>query len=96
MFMVAKSPFCVSQIDCTHNDLRTFPSQLLSGWSSDGVLKLFDFGLSVSVRAQRDRTEQYRYSVVILLLRFRSFTCRNYFFIFSDAALLLLVFHMQK
>jgi hypothetical protein len=24
------------------------------------VLKLFDFGLSVSVRAQRERTEQYR------------------------------------
>jgi len=40
------------------------PSRLhsfFSGWSSDGVLKLFDFGLSVSVRAQRDRTELYRY-----------------------------------
>lgn len=34
-----------------------------SGWSSDGVLKLFDFGLSVSVRAQRERTEQYRFVV---------------------------------
>jgi serine/threonine protein kinase len=39
-----------------HRDLK--PDNI--GWSSDGVLKLFDFGLSVSVRAQRERTEQYR------------------------------------
>lgn len=40
-----------------HRDLK--PDNI--GWSSEGVLKLFDFGLSVSVRAQRERTEQYRY-----------------------------------
>jgi serine/threonine protein kinase len=39
-----------------HRDLK--PDNI--GWSADGVLKLFDFGLSVSVRAQRERTEQYR------------------------------------
>ena len=39
-----------------HRDLK--PDNI--GWSADGVLKLFDFGLSVSVRAQRERTEQYK------------------------------------
>lgn len=39
-----------------HRDLK--PDNI--GWTADGVLKLFDFGLCASVRAQRDKTEQYR------------------------------------
>lgn len=45
-----------NNVHIIHRDLK--PDNI--GWSSDGVLKLFDFGLSVSVRAQRERTEQYR------------------------------------
>lgn len=45
-----------SSVHIIHRDLK--PDNI--GWSDDGVLKLFDFGLSVSVRAQRERTEQYR------------------------------------
>jgi len=45
-----------SSVHIIHRDLK--PDNI--GWSSDGVLKLFDFGLSVSVRAQRERTEQYK------------------------------------
>ena len=48
---------------------------IIVGWSSDGVLKLFDFGLSVSVRAQRDRSEQYRYIKCIDVF---FFTCSLY------------------
>ena len=39
-----------------HRDVK--PDNI--GWSSDGVLKLFDFGLCVPVRMQRDPTEQFR------------------------------------
>lgn len=45
-----------SAVHIIHRDLK--PDNI--GWSADGVLKLFDFGLSVSVRAQREKTEQYR------------------------------------
>ena len=45
-----------SAVHIIHRDLK--PDNI--GFSADGVLKLFDFGLSVSVRAQRERTEQYR------------------------------------
>lgn len=43
-------------IHLIHRDLK--PDNI--GWSLDGSLKLFDFGLCASVRAQRERTEQYR------------------------------------
>lgn len=39
-----------------HRDIK--PDNI--GWTADGSLKIFDFGLCVAVRAQRDRTEQYR------------------------------------
>ncbi|KAJ1430232.1 kinase-like domain-containing protein [Ochromonadaceae sp. CCMP2298] len=39
-----------------HRDLK--PDNV--GWSADGVLKLFDFGLCTAVKRQRERTEQYQ------------------------------------
>ena len=39
-----------------HRDLK--PDNI--GWSAEGTLKLFDFGLCACVRKQRDRREQYK------------------------------------
>ena len=39
-----------------HRDIK--PDNI--GFAADGKLKLFDFGLCAAVRAQREKTEQYR------------------------------------
>jgi serine/threonine protein kinase len=43
-------------IHIIHRDIK--PDNI--GWTSDGALKIFDFGLCVAVKAQREKTEQYR------------------------------------
>ena len=32
----------------------------LTGFTSDGTVKLFDFGLCATIKAQREKTEQYK------------------------------------
>jgi serine/threonine protein kinase len=43
-------------IHIIHRDIK--PDNI--GWTLDGGLKIFDFGLCVAVKAQKDKTEQYR------------------------------------
>jgi serine/threonine protein kinase len=45
-----------NSIHIIHRDIK--PDNI--GWTTDGHLKIFDFGLCVAVRAQREKTEQYR------------------------------------
>lgn len=45
-----------NSIHIIHRDIK--PDNI--GWSNEGALKIFDFGLCVAVRGQRERTEQYR------------------------------------
>lgn len=45
-----------SSIQIIHRDLK--PDNI--GWTSDGVLKLFDFGLSTSIRKNKDKSECYK------------------------------------
>lgn len=45
-----------SSVHILHRDIK--PDNI--GFAADGKLKLFDFGLCAAVRAQREKTEQYR------------------------------------
>ena len=56
-------------VQIIHRDLK--PDNI--GWSADGTLKLFDFGLCACVRKQIDRRDQYKLTGNTGTLRYESF-----------------------